>query len=434
MRDIYNNSCSVIGGKLKYINPDIKELTVPTGVDAIDIQFLPRGKNLALETLTLPIVAQHSVLTIYGNTNIGTLASAMKNLRKIIVPSRLKRIDLPSSPVFGESLNDVVINGTDCDIGTLILNNVGIKNVTFPIGYKYIDKLPKAADLKTINMVIDKDTDFANLKYPYNDGYQDNFWLILSISQEDREHIHWNNLKNAEEVNIVFDSENSFIECIMNGNFLKLSAYLKLLARKSDGCNVQYADVKYRFVCKDNSNNEIIGLLNDIYKNVGYSISVFESIIRHLFGCCCLNIELLKNKLEKVKSRTSQVHNFGLAVKCVLSSLDGQCDEYIPLDGAELGEFRIFLSELHDRILSWFDFVYSRNFVQKIRNICLETFKKLLDSDESIESIIKNFSTSLLNISNEVLEQKKLIYENIIAEQLSSLSMFRKIRKQDEEQ
>lgn len=428
MRDINNSKCTVINGQLRKINPTLGEFIVPTGVNIISIDS---NQVLALKTLTLPILSQHDVLTICWYTNIGSLANAMKNLRKIIVPSRLKRIELPKSPVFGESLNDVVIRGTDCDIGKLILNNVGIKTVTIPIGYKYIDKLPKAADLQTINMVIDEDTDFDKLIYSDFDSEQRDFWSMLNFTLSECKNIHWNNFKNAEEVNIVFNSEKSFIECITNGNFLKLSGYLKSLAKKYDRNSNQYANVKYRFVCKDNPNNIIIDLLNDIYKNVGYSISVFDSIIKNLFGRFGnLTIEIL----EKIKSRTSQVDNFGLAIKIVLSSLSNEDKEYIPLEDNELGGFTIFLMELHNKISIWFNSDHSLVFERKIRELCFNTLKELLYGDKKIDSVIEEFSRSLLDINSEVLDYKKKLYaERALDLHRGLTDFFTRTRKQKQE-
>ena len=433
MKDISNNKCRVVNGQLRWINPQLDKFTVPQGVDVI---FLDYSESLALETLTLPILSQKDKLVIYDCAGEMRLETSMSNLRKIIVPSGLRKISLCRYPVFGKSLKNVVIEGIDCDIGELIFMNQEIESVTFPLGYKYIDKLPRKADLKNITMVINDNTDFDSLNYPYFDLAQRDFWSMLKVSVNEFGNFHWNNLKNAEEVNIEFDSEKSFIECISSGNFLKLCTYLKLLAKKYDKQSKQYANVKYRFVCKDNSNNKIIGLLNDIYKNVGYSISVFESIIRYLFGRLDnLNIALLETNLERIKSRTSQVDNFGLAVKSVLSSLSDEDKDYIPLDDNELGGFKIFLLNLHGRILDWFNSDHSCCFENKIKCLCLETLKKLLEGDESIQSIIDQFSGSLLRINKEVLDMKNNIYVEEANNLLCDLpGVFTRTRKHGEEQ
>ena len=403
MKDVNNNTCKVVNGQLRSINPNKKKITVPAGTNVI---YLYSSERLKLETLTLPVLSKNVELTIYDCAGDRPLKDAMANIHTLIVPSGLKQIHLVRHPIFGESLKNVVINGCDSDIGSLILLNSGIESVTMPIDYKYIDKLPRNADLKTINMVIDEKTNFANLEYPYNDKHQENFWSMFGAPAGDQGYVHWNNLKNAEAVNIEFNSVNSFIECIENGNFLKLCAYLKLLAKKPGQKSQQYANVKYKFICKDSSDNRIMDLLNSIYQNVGYSISVFETIVRYL----CNNLDdfdLSEDKLEKIKNRTSEDPNFGLAIKFVLCSLSEEDSAYIPLEDSGHDGFKESLIKLHEGIQQWFDLDESFKFEKEIKTLCLDTFKELLTVEKSVSSIIDAFIQGLQNINKKVLSKKR---------------------------
>ncbi len=339
--NLKNDSCVIEDGTLVWINPLLKEFTIPEGVEVVnicnyifkneedikwvkkfDVDFFeedPENKML-LEKITFP-----DSLEIIRECGL----FGCKYLKEVVFPSGLKCVE-DSAFENCENIEKIVINSAETELYNCVFTNCNkVKEVTMPSGWRYCSEywFGNGASIEKINLIgeIHKYDQRKFEKYLRENGYEAGYYSLSA--------------PNLKEINIIKKDDDMLLREVTSDKFyfdllqLVYAAFeIYAISKKM----IDFSKITVNFSTEDNS-DEVAKLLNGIVSISG-SIDIFIQFMRTV----CEKIEKLslsdkKQKLCEIYDNLSKKQEVNKALFTLLNrnnifKYNSRKDEFLLFD------------------------------------------------------------------------------------------------------
>ncbi len=366
-------------GTLTWINPLLKEFTIPEGVIKVN---LGDGSNSKLERIVFASTV--TKISDYGLARLNNLKEIKLNEGLDFIENRaflqtsISTIELPSTVrkvgpyafYRCNNLEKVVINGELTYFESCVFNGCDkLKEITLNMSCKFIPSL--------IDILKNKDIKILNYCY---------FGKEISSGEY--------NFPELEKVNLIFNNNEELLKLLISDDLFDIL----------NKFNDSYADVK--FIVKEEAKEETItchsddicSKLNKIYDECCDDIIIFNSVIRYI-----LRSEQNDNRYkklgieEKVKENLSHVAETiegKISVDVVLSDIFAFYSKYRNNHMNYNKQVKELYEIYNTAILKLKGYnVNCDGYIERMNGLCFDYINKLLNTDIDSSRVLEGFWT-----------------------------------------